>query len=148
MFIYTYIYIYTHTHTQTHILYMGFQGNSASKEPVYNAGNPSSIPGSGRSPGERIGYPILYSWSPLVVPMVTNLLAKLIPGLGRSPGGRHANPSQYSCLKNPHGQRNLTSYSPQGRKELDTTEQPSTAYIYIYIYIYVYIYKMKGEAYD
>ena len=30
-----------------------------------------------------------------------------IPGLGRSPGGRHGNPLQYSCLKNPHGQRSL-----------------------------------------
>ena len=49
MFIYTYIYTYTytrtHTHTHTYILYVGFQGKSASKEPVYNAGNPSSIPG-------------------------------------------------------------------------------------------------------
>ena len=31
----------------------------------------------------------------------------LIPGLGRSPGGGHGNPLQYSCLENPHGQRNL-----------------------------------------
>ena len=31
----------------------------------------------------------------------------LIPGLGRSPGGGHSNPLQYSCLENPHGQRNL-----------------------------------------
>ena len=47
MFIYTYIYTYTYTrtHTHTYILYVGFQGKSASKEPVYNAGNPSSIPG-------------------------------------------------------------------------------------------------------
>ena len=29
------------------------------------------------------------------------------PGLGRSPGGGHGNPLQYSCLKNPHGQRSL-----------------------------------------
>ena len=34
----------------------------------------------------------------------------LIPGLGRSPEGGHGNPLQYSCLKNPHGQRSLTSY--------------------------------------
>ena len=31
----------------------------------------------------------------------------LTPGLGRSPGGGHGNPLQYSCLKNPHGQRSL-----------------------------------------
>ena len=33
---------------------------------------------------------------------------------------------QYSCLENPHGQRRLAGYSPQGRKELDTTERLST----------------------
>ena len=49
--------------------------------------------------------------------------ADLIPRSGRSPGGGHNNPLQYSCLENPHGQRNLAGYSPWGRKELDTTEQ-------------------------
>ena len=42
-----------------------------------------------------------------------------IPGLGRPPGGRHSNPLQYSCLENPHGQRNLVGYSPWGHKESD-----------------------------
>ena len=32
-------------------------------------------------------------------------------------------PLQYSRLENPHGQRSLVSYSPRGRKELDTTER-------------------------
>ena len=50
-----------------------------------------------------------------------------IPGLGRSPGGGHGNPLQYSCLENPHGQRSLVGYSPQGRKESDTTEWLSIA---------------------
>ena len=45
-----------------------------------------------------------------------------IPGFGRSPGEGHGNPLQYSCLENPHGQRSLTGYHPQGYKELDTTE--------------------------
>ena len=35
-----------------------------------------------------------------------------IPGFGRSPGGEHGNSLQYSCLKNPHGQRSLMGYSP------------------------------------
>ena len=39
-----------------------------------------------------------------------------------SPGGGHGNPLQYSCLENPHGQRNLEGYSPWGCKESDTTE--------------------------
>ena len=36
----------------------------------------------------------------------------LILGLGRSPGGGHGNPHQYSCLENPHRQRNIAGYSP------------------------------------
>ena len=39
----------------------GFSGSSMGKESAWNAGDPSSIPGSGRSPGEGIGYPIQYS---------------------------------------------------------------------------------------
>ena len=51
----------------------------------------------------------------------------LIPGLGRSPEGGQGHRLQHSCLENPHGQRSLAGYSPWGRKELDTTEQLSTA---------------------
>ena len=50
-----------------------------------------------------------------------------IPGLGRSPGGGHGNPLQYSCLENPHGQKSLEGYSPQGLKESDTAERLSTS---------------------
>ena len=45
------------------------------KESACNAGDPSSIPGSGRSPGEGIGYPLQYSWASLVAQMVKNLPA-------------------------------------------------------------------------
>ena len=34
----------------------------------------------------------------------------------RDHGGGHGNPLQYSCLENPHGQRNLVGYSPLGHK--------------------------------
>ena len=37
-----------------------------------NAGDPCSIPGTGRSSGEGIGYPPQYSWASLVVPLVKN----------------------------------------------------------------------------
>ena len=47
----------------------------------------------------------------------------LIPGLGRCPGGGYGDPLQYTCLKNPHGQRNLAGYNPWGCKESDTTER-------------------------
>ena len=33
-------------------------GDSDGKEPACNAGDPGSIPGSGRSPGEGNGYPL------------------------------------------------------------------------------------------
>ena len=39
----------------------GFPGSSAGKESSCNAGDPGSIPGSGRSPGEGKGYPLHYS---------------------------------------------------------------------------------------
>ena len=38
-----------------------FPGGSDSKASVYNAGEPGSIPGSGRSPGEGNGNPLQYS---------------------------------------------------------------------------------------
>ena len=47
---------------------------------------------------------------------------KIFPRLGRSLGEGHGAPLQYSCLENPHGQRNLVGYSPWGHKELDMTE--------------------------
>jgi len=43
------------------------------KKPPAIAGDPSSIPGSGRSPGEGIGYPLQYPWASLVVQLVKNL---------------------------------------------------------------------------
>ena len=39
----------------------GFPGGADGKESVCNAGNPVSIPGSGRSPGEGNGNPLWYS---------------------------------------------------------------------------------------
>ena len=51
-------------------------GASAGKESAYNAGDPGSIPGSGSSLGEGIGYPLQYSWASLVAQMVKNLPAK------------------------------------------------------------------------
>ena len=52
---------------------MGFPSGSAGKESACNAGDPSSIPESGRSPGEGNGYPLQYSWDSLVTQLVKNL---------------------------------------------------------------------------
>ena len=49
--------------------------SSAGEESACNAGDPSLIPGSGRSPGERLGYPLQYSWASLVAQLVKNLPA-------------------------------------------------------------------------
>ena len=40
---------------------LGFPGSSAGKESACNAGDTSSIPGLGRSPGEGNSYPLQYS---------------------------------------------------------------------------------------
>ena len=45
------------------------------KQSACNAGDPGSIPGSRRSTGEGIGYPLQYSWASLVAPLVKNLPA-------------------------------------------------------------------------
>ena len=39
-----------------------FPGGSDGKASAYNAGDPGSIPGSGRSPGEGNGNPLQYSF--------------------------------------------------------------------------------------
>ena len=126
----------------------------------------SSIPESGRSPGEGNGNPPQCSclenprdggawcaaaygvaqsrtrlkrlssssssstslWASQVVLVVKNLPANAgdvrdtssIPESGRSPGEGNGNPHQYSHPGESH--RSLAGYSPQGRKEMDTTE--------------------------
>ena len=56
-------------------LYLGFPGSSSGKEFTCSAGDPGSIPGSGRSTEEGIGSPLQYSWASLVTQMVKNLPA-------------------------------------------------------------------------
>ena len=53
----------------------GFPHSSVGKESACSTGDPSSIPGSGRSPGKGIGYPLQYSWASLVAQLVKNLPA-------------------------------------------------------------------------
>ena len=49
-----------------------FPDSSVGKESTCNAGDPSLIPGSGRSVGEGTGYPLLYSWASLAAQLVKN----------------------------------------------------------------------------
>ena len=46
--------------------------NSVGKESTCNAGDSGSIPGSGRSARDKIGYPFQYSWASLVAQLVKN----------------------------------------------------------------------------
>ena len=78
---------------------LGFPGSSAGKESACNAGDPSLIPGSGRSPGEGI--------DPLPTPVLLSFLGGsagkesacnagdlgLIPGLVRFPWRREQLPT-------------------------------------------------------
>jgi len=68
-------YIYIYIPIYIYIKHMGFLGNSAGREFTCNSGDPGLISGSGRSPGEGIGYPLQYSWVSLVAQTVKNLPA-------------------------------------------------------------------------
>ena len=50
-----------------------FPDSSVGKESTCNAGDPGSVPGSGRSAGEGIGYPLQYSSASLVAQLVKTL---------------------------------------------------------------------------
>ena len=50
----------------------GFSDSSVDEESACNAEDPSSVLGSGRSPGKGIGYSLQYSWASLVAQLVKN----------------------------------------------------------------------------
>ena len=54
------------------ILELGFPHSSVGKESACKAGDPSPIPGSGRSAGEGTGYPLQSSWASLVAQLAKN----------------------------------------------------------------------------
>ena len=55
----------------------GLPGGSAGKESACDAGEPSSMPGLGRTPGEGIGYPLQYSGLENSVDCIVNGVAEL-----------------------------------------------------------------------
>ena len=85
---------------------MGFPESSVDKESSCNTGNPSSVPRSGRSAGEGIGYPPQYSWACFPCGSAgkdsTCNEGDLgsIAGMGKSPGEGKDYPLQYSDLEN------------------------------------------------
>ena len=93
----------THTHTHTHTEEMGFPGGSDRKESACNIGDPGSIHGLGRSPGEGNTHSHILAWR--------------IHGqrslVGCSPWGHTAELlTHFSGLK----QLKLFSYSSSGQK--------------------------------
>ena len=99
---------------------MGFPGSSVGKEFICNAGDPGLIPGSGRSPGEGIGYPLQYSWASLVAQMVKNLLQcgrpEFDPWVGKIPWRKEWQSTPVFLPEKSHGQRSLAGYSSWGHK--------------------------------
>ena len=73
------------------------------------------------------GVPLPSPQVPLVVNnMPANAVDKRLgfsPQLGKIPGRRKWQPTPVFLPGESHGQRSLAGYSPQGRKELDTTER-------------------------
>ena len=55
LYILKYIHIYKYIYRY---IYLGFPGGSDGKASAYNVGDPGSIPGSRRSPGEGNGSPL------------------------------------------------------------------------------------------
>ena len=112
--------------------------SSFDKESVCNAGDPSSIPGPGRSAGEGKSLPTL-----VFLGFPCGSAGKestfnagdldSIPRLGRSPGEGKDYPLQYSGLEN-----SMVCIVHGVAKSQDTTEQLSVSYIYIYI-LYMYM---------
>ena len=92
-------------------LYNGFPDSSVGKESNCSTGDPGSIPGSGRSLREGIGYPLQHSWASLVAQAVKNLPAIQRPGfdpwVGKISWRRERLPTPVFFPGDFHGQRRL-----------------------------------------
>ena len=104
--------------------YKGFPCGSAGKESTRNAGDPDSIPGSGRSAGEGKGYPLQYSWASPVALLVKNPPAMRETWV-RSLGWE--DPLEQGTILTPVFWPGDCQglYSPWDRKESDMTERIS-----------------------
>ena len=91
-----------------------------------NARDLDSIPGSGKSLGEGISYPLQDLWSSLVAQMVKNppaMQETWVRSLGwEIPWRRAWQPTPVFLPGESNRQRSLAGYSPWGHKESDTTK--------------------------
>ena len=96
-----------------------FPDRSVGKKSACNAGDPGSIPGLGRCPGEGIGYTLQYTWASLVAQLVICLQCgrpKFDPWVRKIPWRRDRLSTPVFWLGEFH-----ELYSPWGHKESDTT---------------------------
>ena len=89
-----------------------YYGSSTGKESACNAGDPGSIPGSGRSPGEGLGYSLQYSWASLTAQKEMNLPVMQETWVGKMPWRRAWQPTPVFLPGESHEQRSLMGYSP------------------------------------
>ena len=102
----------------------GFFDSSVGKESTCNAGDPSSIPGSGRSTGKGVGYSLQYSWASLVAQLVKNppaMRETWIQSLDWEDALEKGKATHSSIL----AWRTLWTVQSMGSQESDTTEPPS-----------------------
>ena len=84
--------------------------SSVGKESACNAGDPSLIPGLGRSAGEGIGYPLQYSWASLVTKLAKNLPAvweTWVRSLGWEDATAVFQPEEFHVLCSPWGSQRV-----------------------------------------
>ena len=91
--------------------------SSVGKESVCNAGDPGSIPGSGRYTREGIGYPLQYSWASLEAQLVKKPPGMQETWVGKIPWRRERLLTPVLWPGEFHG-----LYNPWGCQESDMTE--------------------------
>ena len=104
---------------------LGFPDSSVGKKSTCNATDPGLIPGSGRSAGGGIGYPLQYFGASLEAQLVNNLSAVQeiwVRSLGWEDPLEKGTATHSSILA---WRISWTAHSPWGLKESDTTEQLS-----------------------
>ena len=119
-------------------MFRDFPHSSVGKESTCSAGDPGSIPGSGRPAGEGIGYPLQYSWASLAAQLVKNLPTMretwFDPWVGKILWRRERLPTPVFWPEEFHG-----PYSPWGPKESDTNERLSFSHYVLIIYWHYFL---------
>ena len=108
--------------------------SSVGKESACSAGDPSSIPGSWRSAGEGIGYPLQCSWASFVAQLEENppaMWETFVRSLGWEDPLEKGRATHSSILA---WRIPWTICSPWSHKELDTSEQLNWTGLKIFVF--------------